>query len=162
MSMHTELVPGTECPEEIRALFTEYTRMLVARCPDIAGYLGMQHFDAELLNLNEKYAPPAGRLYAAFLDGTAAGCGGFRRIDSRRCELKRLFVRPEYRRHGTGRLILTRLIADAKSTGYRHMLLDTLPFLDGALRLYRDLGFYEIPRYNDNPLDSSIYMQLDL
>ena len=57
--MHIELVPGTECPEEIRSLFTEYTRMLVSECPGFARYLEMQDFDSELLNLDKKYSPPA-------------------------------------------------------------------------------------------------------
>ena len=70
--MHIELVPGTECPEDIRSLFTEYTRMLVSECPGFARYLEMQDFDSELLNLDKKYSPPEGRLYAVFVDGAAA------------------------------------------------------------------------------------------
>lgn len=60
--MHIELVPGTECPEDIRSLFTEYTRMLVSECPGFARYLEMQDFDSELLNLDKKYSPPAGSM----------------------------------------------------------------------------------------------------
>lgn len=160
--MHIELVPGTECPEEIHSLFTEYTRMLVSECPGFARYLEMQDFDSELLNLDKKYSPPEGRLYAAFVDGAAAGCGGFRKIDRLTCEMKRLFVRKEFRGYGIGRLISERLITEAQTAGYRKMLLDTLPFLKDALCLYKKLGFYEIPRYNENPLVSSIYMQRDL
>ena len=116
----------------------------------------------ELLNLDKKYSPPDGRLYAAFVDGVAAGCGGFRKIDRLTCEMKRLFVRQEFRGYGIGRLISERLITEAQTSGYRKMLLDTLPFLKDALFLYKKLGFYEIPRYNENPLVSSIYMQRDL
>ena len=42
------------------------------------------------------------------------------------------------------------------------MLLDTLPFLESAIRMYRSYGFYEIKRYNDSPLEDSVYMRLDL
>lgn len=150
------MVPGTECPEEIRSLFSEYTDMLMAECPGFARYLEMQDFDSELLNLDKKYSPPDGRLYAAIVDGAAAGCGGFRKIDRLTCEMKRLFVRPEFRGYGIGRLISERLINEAQNAGYRKMLLDTLPFLKDALRLYKKLGFYEIPRYNENPLVSSM------
>ena len=76
--------------------------------------------------------------------------------------MKRLYVRPEFRGHRIGGQLIEKVIGDARDIGYTVLLLDTLPFLQNAIRLYRQYGFYEIPCYNDSPLDSSIYMRLDL
>ena len=57
---------------------------------------------------------------------------------------------------------MSRILQDAKEIGYREMLLDTLPFLESALGLYRQIGFREIPAYNDSPVETTIYMKLDL
>jgi ribosomal protein S18 acetylase RimI-like enzyme len=71
-------------------------------------------------------------------------------------------VRPEFRGRQIARTLVEQLIQDARATGYQAMLLDTLPFLDSALCLYRKCGFYEIECYNDSPMETSIYMQKDL
>lgn len=160
--MSTELVPAYGYPQEISALFSEYTDMLVAGDPSFQHYLDIQHYDAELQDLRVKYGPPGGRLYLALCDGEAAGCIGLRRIDDQRCEMKRLYVRPQFRGRKLGELLVRQIIADARETGYSVMLLDTLPFLEGALHLYEKLGFTVIDRYNDSPMDTSIYMKLDL
>lgn len=61
-----------------------------------------------------------------------------------------------------GGLLIRKIIDDAKKTGYKHMLLDTLPFLESAVHMYKKCGFYEIDCYNNSPMESSIYMRLDL
>ena len=76
--------------------------------------------------------------------------------------MKRLYVRPQFRSKHIGNVLIRQIIDDAKEIGYAHMLLDTLPFLQSAVHLYKKLGFYEIQRYNDSPMTSSIYMKLDL
>lgn len=76
--------------------------------------------------------------------------------------MKRLYVRPLFRKNGIGDFLVKRIIADAKEIGYKKMRLDTLPFLTSAEKLYRKNGFYDIPCYNNSPMNSSIYMQLDL
>ena len=76
--------------------------------------------------------------------------------------MKRLYVRPEYRGRGIARRLIRKLTDDARQLGYHHLLLDTLPALEEAVRLYRRLGFYEIPCYNDSPVDSTLFFQLDL
>ncbi len=76
--------------------------------------------------------------------------------------MKRLYVRPKFRGKHIGNLLIQRIISDAREIGYAHMLLDTLPFLQSAVHMYKKYGFYEIPSYNDSPMDSSIYMKLDL
>ena len=85
-----------------------------------------------------------------------------RRLDCESCEMKRLYVQPQYQGLGIGGRLVQRIIADAQAIGYEAMLLDTLPFLTEALRMYKKIGFYKIESYNDSPLDNSIYMRLDL
>lgn len=76
--------------------------------------------------------------------------------------MKRLYVRPEFRGNKIGYILIRQIINDAKEIGYRHMLLDTLPFLKSAIYMYKKIGFYEIPCYNNSPMSSSIYMKLNL
>jgi len=76
--------------------------------------------------------------------------------------MKRLYVRPEFRGRHIARALTERILEDAREIGYRAMVLDTLPFLDGAVRLYEKLGFYRIDGYNDNPMENAVYMQKDL
>ena len=160
--MSLTIVPAYGHSEEIGALFSEYTQTLIAGEPSFTGYLSLQNFDEEVRHLDRKYGPPEGRLYLALWDGEPAGCVGLRKMDEENCEMKRLYVRPQYRdRHIGGRLV-EQVIADARAIGYAHMLLDTFPFLDSAVRMYRARGFCDIERYNDNPIDGCVYMRLDL
>lgn len=160
--MEIDLKPAYHLQEEIGHLFSEYTNLLTASDPAFQKYLEIQNYDDELAHLDKKYGPPDGRLYAAFWDEQVAGCIALRRLDKQGCEMKRLYVRPAFQGKGIGRSLVERIIADAKEIGYAYMLLDTLPFLDKALSLYRDYGFYEIDSYNNNPIKTSIYMRLDL
>lgn len=160
--MEFEIQPGYDAPEEIAALFAEYTGLLVERDPEFKRYLDVQGYDAEAVNPGHKYAMPGGRLYLARHEGKPVGCGALRQIDERRCEMKRLYVRPDYRGQGLGERLVRQLIGDARVIGYECLLLDTLPFLTVAIDMYHRMGFQDIPRYNDCPLDSIIYMRLDL
>ena len=157
-----ELTPGYDFPDEIRGLFSEYTGMLVRLDPDFQLYLNIQHYEDEVRDLTVKYGLPDGRLYLARVGGKAAGCIALRKLDEERCEMKRLYVRPAFRGHRIGDALVDRVIQDAKAIGYRHMLLDTLPFLESAIHMYRKRGFYEIPCYNDSPMETTIFMQYDL
>ncbi len=161
-AMSPVLIDGYDRTEEIGALFAEYTDLLIEGDPKFREYLDIQHYDAELADLRSKYGRPDGRLYLALVDGEAAGCIGLRKIDAERCEMKRLYVRPSFQHCGIGETLARRVIDDAREIGYAAMLLDTLPFLQSALRMYQRLGFREIGCYNDSPMDTSIYMQLDL
>lgn len=160
--MDIRFTSGLERPAEIAALFDEYMAMLVEGDPSFAAYLELQRYDDELRDLRQKYGEPAGRLYLALCDGTPAGCIALHPLDDKRCELKRLYVRPAFRRGGLGRMLSERIIADARQIGYREMLLDTLPFLTEAIALYRSLGFREILQYNDSPMTDAIYLRLEL
>lgn len=160
--MKIKIVPAYGFVQEVGELFSEYTDMLIAEDASFREYLGIQNYDEELSHLEMKYGLPHGRLYLAYLDDQLAGCIGLRRIDDENCEMKRLYVKPAFRgKHISDRLI-RKIIADAKDIGYSHMLLDTLPFLQSAIHIYKRYGFYEIPSYNNSPMASSIYMRLDL
>ncbi len=148
--------------EEIKSLFMEYSNMLLENEPSFQEYLGIQNFDDEIENLEKKYGLPDGRLYIAYIDESPVGCIALRKIDKENCEMKRLYVRPEFRGNKIGNLLVDRIIYDGKALGYKYMLLDTLPFLDKAIEIYRKLGFYEIPAYNDSPIPSTVFMKLDL
>ena len=160
--MNIEIVPAYKHTQEINALFFEYTKMLIANDHSFQNYLDIQHYEEEINHLEEKYGMPSGRLYLAYCNGEAAGCIGLKKIDEKNCEMKRLYVRPQFRNINIGKLLVQRIIIDAKEIGYSYMLLDTLPFLEKAIHLYEKFGFYTIDCYNDSPMSTSIYMRLDL
>lgn len=160
--MAVELVLGYDHADEVRELFAEYMEMLLEGDPTFAGYLTIQNYDDELKDLSHKYGLPDGRLYLAYRDGVLAGSIALRKIDNENCELKRMYIKPAFRRNGIAKALVMRLIDDAREIGYRYMLLDTLPFLQTAIRMYQQIGFYEIERYNNSPMDTSIYMKFDL
>lgn len=110
----------------------------------------------------DKYARPDGRLYIAKVEDEAVGCIGLRKIDDENCEMKRLYVKPAFRGHKIANKLVELIINDAKEIGYKSILLDTLPFLEGAIRLYKKLGFFEIDSYNNSPMDNLVYLRLDL
>ena len=153
---------GVEFPETVRELFAEYTQMLADNDPVVRKYLSMQSYEDELAHLSKKYGRPEGRLYVAFDGKEPAGCIALRDMGEGRCEMKRLYVRPEYRKQGLGKLMSERIIREAREERYHSMFLDTLEWLEPAIGLYQNLGFVEIESYNDNPMDRAIYMRLDL
>ena len=156
--MELIVVSGLEHPEQIVDLFTEYTQMLVEVEPSFAGYLEQQNYQHEIEDLPDKYGPPDGVLHLILADGKPAGCIGLRKLDETRCEMKRLYVRPEYRRHQLGDQLVQRILQDARNLGYKEMLLDTLPQLDRAIRLYQRHGFEFVSCYNDSPVESTLFM----
>lgn len=160
--MQIEIKIAYENNREIKELFLEYTEMLVKNDANFAKYLELQNYDSELEHLADKYGLPDGRLYIVKVENEVAGCIGLRKIDNENCEMKRLYVRPKFREHKIANKLVEMIIDDAKKIGYKSMLLDTLPFLEGAIYLYKKFGFNEIESYNNSPMDTSIYMKLDL
>ncbi len=124
--------------------------------------LEFQGFAAELAGLPGAYAPPRGALLLATIDGHAVGCVAVRPIDDAQCEMKRLYVRPSGRGHGLGRTLAGRAVAHARTAGFRRMLLDTLPTMGDAQRLYGTLGFVDVPPYRANPIAGTRFLALDL
>ncbi|MDA8425053.1 MAG: GNAT family N-acetyltransferase [Treponema sp.] len=158
----------------VRVLMREYAAFLGVD-------LGFQGFEDELAKLPGAYAPPAGALFLAYLRGAGAvaegaasegdraegdaepaGCVALRPLDADCCEMKRLFVRPEYRGYGLGRALAERVIEEARQAGYRRMRLDTLERLGGAVALYRSLGFRAIEPYYENPLPGAMFWEKTL
>ena len=141
--------------ETARGLFREYQEALGVD-------LSFQDFETEVRELPGEYTPPRGRLLLALENGAPAGCVAMRPLTSDTCEMKRLYVRPEYRAASLGRQLAERVIAEARSIGYQRMYLDTLPTMSGAQRLYERLGFKEIPPYRYNPIVGTRFLGLDL
>lgn len=160
--MSIELRLAYDNSEDIKILFDEYTQILIENDIAFADYLKMQNYDDELADLEIKYGLPNGRLYLLYYDNNLAGCIGLRKLDNDSCEMKRLYVRPDFRGKQLGDYLVKRIISDAKKIGYKSILLDTIPFLLSAIKLYKKYGFYEIESYNNSPIVSTIYMKLDL
>lgn len=152
-------ISQAESPEQIeqaRKLFLEYAESL--------GFsLCFQSFDKEVAGLPGDYAPPDGRLLLAEHQGKIAGCVALHKLSDGVCEMKRLYVRPEFRGKALGRALAERVIAEARDLGYTRMRLDTIVGkMDSAIALYRELGFREILPYRENPIPGAIYMEIEL
>ncbi len=147
---------------QVKQLFRQYFDWLAAEFHIDMNYQGIE---AELASLPGYYAAPAGRLLLLNEEGVPAGCGAFRPLEPQICELKRMFVRPEFRGRGLGRAIALRLLDEARLSGYRIARLDTATFLKEAPPLYLSLGFqvrgpyYEVP---EDVLKWTIFMEMAL
>ena len=168
----------------VAALFREYAASLSVD-------LAFQNFEKELAELPGEYAPPEGRLFLAISDSPSldmqtggdlessassassasstsstsclpAGSIALRKMDATSCEMKRLYIRPEFRGHGIGRALAEAVIAAAREIGYQRMRLDTLPEMSRAQILYESLGFNEIPSYRFNPVPGTRFLELTL
>jgi putative acetyltransferase len=148
-----------ESPVQIaqaRELFLEYAQSL--------GFsLCFQNFDEELASLPGDYAPPAGRLLLAEYEAQLAGCVALHPLAPGICEMKRLYLRPQFRGQSLGRTLADRIIAEARQIGYQRMRLDTVePAMKDAVAMYRKIGFTEIAPYCKNPIAGALYMELIL
>ena len=150
------IIPATASGqiEQVRALFREYAEA-TGHCECFQG------FAKEVAGLPDQYAPPTGQLLLAEADSQPAGCVALRKLDDCICEMKRLYVRPEFRGRKLGCQLAETVIAEARRIGYHAMRLDTLPSMAAARALYQTLGFRAIPRYNDNPSEGVIYLEYD-
>jgi GNAT superfamily N-acetyltransferase len=140
----------------IQALMTEYwTSFGFTTC--------FQGFDQELASLPGKYAPPSGRLLLASVDGEPAGCVALRPFDEGRGEIKRLYVRPQFRGQGVAQALMDRVVAEGRGIGYRELIADTLPdVMATALRMYERMGFERIAPYSANPTPEAEHIRLRL
>lgn len=141
---------------EIRILFKEYEQELDEN-------LCFQSFETELSNPLYKYGPPKGVLYLAKWNNETAGCIALTPMkEVGACEMKRLFVRPAYRKHKIGKALVEQLLKDAVEAEYTIMKLDTLGKLQTAIDMYRKYGFIETTAYYHNPLSNVVYMEKEL
>ncbi len=137
----------------IKELFKEYEESL--------GFdLSFQDFEKELAELPGEYSPPGGRLMLAVQGEEVVGCVALRKIEDGICEMKRLYIRPNFRRKGIGRQLAEKIISEARKIGYTHMRLDTISSMKEANTLYESLGFKEIKPYRYNPINGALYMEL--
>src|SRR5271166_5754814 len=148
-----------ESPKQLaqaRDLFLEYAQSL--------GFsLCFQNFDQELAGLPGDYAPPEGRLLLGEYGGELAACVALHKLEPGICEMKRLYLRPNFRGKGLGRTLTERIITEARQIGYKRMRLDTVePAMKDAVAMYRKLGFKEIAPYRANPIAGAMYMELEL
>ena len=155
--------------EAIRELFKEYAASLSFN-------LCFQGFEEELARLPGEYAPWSGMLLLGLVDDQAAGCVALHRLEGEMagqhgelfggsdvCEMKRLYVRPEFRGCGLGRELVDSILNCAAAIGYRRMRLDTVPGEMGrAVEMYLKLGFVEIEPYRVNPILGAKYLELDI
>ena len=153
------IAQGPDQLAQVRALFVDYAHSLAVD-------LCFQNFGAELASLPGDYAAPAGALLLALVDGLPAGCGALRPLPdvdyANACEMKRLFVRPAFRRFGLGRQLAQQLLDLGTQAGYSTLLLDTLDDMEAARGLYTTLGFVEVPPYYYNPIPGAHYLMVDL
>jgi putative acetyltransferase len=142
--------------EQARELFLEYAHSL--------GFsLCFQSFDQELAGLPGDYAPPDGRLLLANYREQLAGCVALHKLEPGIGEMKRLYLRPQFRGRGLGRVLAETVISEARVIGCRKMRLDTVePVMPNAVAMYRRLGFKEIEAYRPNPNPGVLYMELML
>jgi len=149
-----EIAPvGTEDLSHVKELFREYEAYLPFD-------LSFQHFQREADSLPGRYALPTGHLLAAHCDGQIVGCVALRKIGESLCEMKRLYVQAAFQGRGIGRALAEAILEEARRIGYKRMRLDTV--LEPAKRLYRSLGFLEIPPYQHVPIEGVVFMELEL
>lgn len=146
---------GQDMIEEVKQLCLEYVQSLKID-------LSFQNFEAEFNALPGKYGPPDGVLILAVVDGKAAGCIALRKISEGICEMKRLYIRNDYRGLGIGKKLIEMILKEASKLNYNYIRLDTLPNMKSAQNLYISFGFYDIEPYVYNPIEGTRFMELKL
>ena len=151
-----EIVDGKPYIDQVKSLIIEYTNRL-------GRDLTFQNIEDELEDLARKYTPPEGELLVAIdTGGNAGGMIAYHHHSKNRCEMKRLYVKPDFRGAKLGELLIRELLERAKQAGYQEMVLDTIAPLQSAIHLYQKFGFAECEPYYDNPMNDVIYMKKKL
>ena len=150
-----DVTNDTSSINTVKQLFLEYAQSLHFN-------LCFQNFQKELDELPGLYSPPRGVLCVAFVDGEPAGCIALKPLEDQICEMKRLYVRPQFRGFGIGKALALHIISRARELAYQKMRLDTISTMKEAISLYRSFGFYEIPPYYTNPVEGARFMEIQL
>ncbi len=153
--LKVEIIDGKDHISEVVSLIEEYTNAL-------GRDLTFQNLAEELTDPAKKYTAPNGELLLALAEGKPVGMVAYRRHSAARCEMKRLYVRPEARKLRIGDALVSEVLAHAKKAGYQEMVLDTLRPLQAAIALYKKYGFAECEAYYHNPLPDVVYMKREL
>ena len=140
--------------EKAKELFIEYKNSLNLD-------LCFQKFHEEISDLPSQYSEPSGCIILCYENKKPTGCIALRKFEGDTCEMKRLYLRPEARGKGIGRVLANKIIEKAKELGYKKMQLDTLETMKEAIALYKSMGFKVIAPYRFNPLDGVVYMELE-
>ncbi len=140
---------------QAKKLFIEYSNHLGVD-------LNFQNFKEELKTFPRHYSPPEGCILMAYYRDKPVGCVALRKFKDDICEMKRLYIRPKFRRKGIGKTLSTAIISKSKEIGYKYMRLDTLPFMKEAITLYLALGFKEISPYRYNPFENAKFFEIEL
>jgi len=148
-------------PENIDDM--EGFRLLVREYVESLGLdLAYQGLEEELASLPGKYSEPEGAMILAEADGILCGCVAMKKLEPEICEMKRLYVKDRYRGSGAGRLLVERILSEARERGYSLMRLDSLGRMRAAVELYRSFGFRPAPAYVFNPIEDAVFMEKDL
>lgn len=139
----------------IRQLFRDYEN-------ELGENLCFQSFEEELKDPLKKYAPPRGAIFIAYYNNEVAGCIALYPLNEEECEMKRLYIKPVFRKHGLAQQLVDVLLAHANGQGFAKMKLDTLEKLQPAIALYKKNGFAETTAYYENPLPTVVYMEKKL
>ncbi len=153
--MNLQLLDGHEHIEDVKMLFAEHLEALGL---DVT----KQDLEEEFANLDKKYARHDERLYIAYIDNLPAGCIVLRHVDSERAEMKRIYVRPNYRRMGLGQTLAKQVIEDARDLGYHELILDTLPPTESAKDFYMFMGFKNNDNGPKSTTEGALFLHLPL
>jgi putative acetyltransferase len=151
--------------EAVRELMREFTTWAFSLQDWIADAPTFENLEQELASLPAGFAPPSGRLLLARQDGGPAGCIALLGHDAATCELKRLYVRPDYRGDGVGRALVGRLMQEARQAGYERIVLDSHASMTAAHALYEAFGFHRVEAPEDYPDDLKphvVFMECEL
>ncbi len=150
-----EITDGKPYISQVKELILEYTGWL-------GRDLSFQNIEEELADPAGKYTPPEGELLVALEGETVAGMVAYHRHSKTRCEMKRLYVRPQWRGRKLGEQLVSAIVERAAQAGYEEMVLDTIKPLEGAIHLYRKAGFQECLPYYENPMEDVVYFRKEL
>ena len=139
----------------VRELFNEYAAAL-------GFHLCFQDFEQELADLPGRYAPPEGRILIATWGGKPAGCVAMKKLGEGVCEMKRFYVRTDFRGKGIGLGLAKAIVESGRAADYERMRLDTVPSMQSAIKIYESLGFVDTEPYAFNPVPGVRYLELAL
>jgi ribosomal protein S18 acetylase RimI-like enzyme len=140
---------------EAKKLFREYAALINID-------LAFQKFEEELSAIHKMYSPPTGGIILCRSDGMFAGCIAIRKLDENVCELKRMYVNPNFQGKGIGKNLLEKALQLANEYSYKLIRLDTLTQMLPAIHLYKQYGFYEIAPYYFNPNTTAVFFEKEL